>query len=766
MSLIGLMTAMSLGFRSPANGQCIIVDQGRPMATIVVSAQPDPANLRAAQIFQSSVKKISGADLTISTSQTPGRNNSINIGFPEPKHAPPVASKITELPPNAGTRETLGDHLRPDGFGVYTEGTSLYVASGGKKGVIYGVVNFLERHFDCRCFSPTAYVFPATKTMQVASIFEAENPAVEFRAINGDFSKDADYLDWTRGNTTEEMFGRGYYVHTFNKLIPAESNLDTHPDFYAEMNGRRIADQLCPSSPAIVPIIVAKLKQEMAAQPMKHVWSVSQNDNESYCHCPTCTKIIAEEGAPSGPLLRMVNQVAKQFPNETISTLAYEWSRRAPKITKPAKNVQIRLCTIEEDRAHPIAYGPITKGFFTDITDWGRLTSNIYLWDYTVNFSHQVSPFPNLFAFGPNIQFIAGCGVRQIFEQSNTSPGHEFSELKAYMLARLLWNPTQYDKGIIHDFCQGYYGPGGEFVEHYIDELQAAMVQSKTRLNIFESPIAHANDFLNERHLDEYGTQLILAMAATGGEFHDRVATVRLQLDYVRMMIAANDMFGPRGFYEMVDGKPVPKTSLPGVFDDFLLTANKSHVRSLNERNLSPQEFRDSMVRLVTLDMAGNLAFKAPVKSLPMPSSKYAHGELALLTNGVHGGPDFRMQWLGWEGTDAEFTIDFGSPKTMTTVSLNSFSEGGSWILHPDKVECFVSADGKGYLPWGSESIDVLHKNEPRNHHFSFDNPYGPYDHRSFRYVMFRVKGNKKLPAWHPSAGGASWFFLDEVVIR
>ena len=766
MSLIGLLTAISLGFRPPTNDQCTIVEQGRPVATIVVSSRPDPANLRAAQILQSSVKKVSGAELTISMSPTPGRSNSINIGFPEPKHAPKPSSNIVEIPPTAGTRDTFGDHLRTDGFGVYTEGNSLYFASGGKKGAIYGVVNFLERHFGCRCFSPTAYLFPATKNMQVTSVFEAENPAIEFRAINGDFSKDANYLDWTRGNTTDEEFGRGYYVHTFNKLVPAESNLALHPDYFAEVNGRRSGDQLCPSNPAIVPLIVAKLKQEMVAQPTKHVWSVSQNDNESYCHCPRCAKIIAEEGSPSGPLLRLVNQVALRFPKQTISTLAYEWSRKAPKIAIPAKNVQIMLCTIEEDRAIPMTMSPKGKELFLNITDWRRLTSNIYLWDYTVNFSHQVSPFPNLTVLGPNIQFFAGCGVKQVFEQTNTSPGHEFSELKAYMLARLLWNPSQDDKRIIHDFCKGYYGPGGEYIENYINELQAAMVRSKTRLDIFENPLAHANDFLTERHLGEYGTQLYLAMAATDGEFHDRVATARLPLDYARMVIAANDMFGPRGFYEMVDGQPVPKTSLPGVFDDFLQLANRSHVRSLNERNLTPQQFRDSMVQLVTLDMAGNLAFKASVKAQPMPSNKYANGNPALLTNGVHGGPDFRLQWLGWEGSDAEFTIDFGTPKTMTTVSLNSFSESGSWILHPDKVECFVSADGKGYLPWGSETLDVLHKDEPRNHHFLFGNPYGPYEHRSFRYVMFRVKGSKQLPAWHSSAGGAAWFFLDEVVIR
>ena len=164
--------------------------------------------------------------------------------------------------------------------------------------------------------------------------------------------------------------------------------------------------------------------------------------------------------------------------------------------------------------------------------------------------------------------------------------------------------------------------------------------------------------------------------------------------------------------------------------------------------------------------IAGNMAFKAPITAIPMPSKIYGHGDLRLLTNGVRGADDFRLQWLGWKGVDFEFTIDLGTRYTMSTVDLNSISEQRSWILHPDKVECFVSEDGKGYLPWGVETLDLIHKNEARIHHFSFPNPKGPYEHGSYRYVLFRIKGSKKLPAWHLSAGSPSWTFLDEIVIR
>ena len=181
---------------------------------------------------------------------------------------------------------------------------------------------------------------------------------------------------------------------------------------------------------------------------------------------------------------------------------------------------------------------------------------------------------------------------------------------------------------------------------------------------------------------------------------------------------------------------------------------------------MTPQQFRDSLVQMTTLDVAGNFAFGAKASSTPPPSKKYAHGDLNVLTNGVHGGNDFNAQWVGWDGVDFEFTLDLGVAKTMSSVDVNSLSNSASWILHPDKIECFVSADGKGFFPWGNEALDVMHKNEPRIHHFSFENPYGPYEHKAFRYVMFRATGARVLPAWHSWAGSSAWTFLDEVVIR
>ena len=101
--------------------------------------------------------------------------------------------------------------LADDAFLVATAGSHLYGVSGGHKGAIYGVVHLLEKYFGCRVFSPTVRVLPARDTLSLPEVSDRESPANQFRAVNGEFSRDADYRDWQRLDVVEDVFGRGYY---------------------------------------------------------------------------------------------------------------------------------------------------------------------------------------------------------------------------------------------------------------------------------------------------------------------------------------------------------------------------------------------------------------------------------------------------------------------------------------------------------------------------------------------------------------------------
>ena len=67
-------------------------------------------------------------------------------------------------------------------------------------------------------------------------------------------------------------------------------------------------------------------------------------------------------------------------------------------------------------------------------------------------------PHPNLRVLGPNVKFFVDHSVKGLFEQgAYTSKGAEMAELRAWVLARLLWNPALDGQELIDEFIAGYY---------------------------------------------------------------------------------------------------------------------------------------------------------------------------------------------------------------------------------------------------------------------------------------------------------------------
>jgi Domain of unknown function (DUF4838) len=650
-----------------------------------------------------------------------------------------------------------------DGYSIKTKGKNLYIEGGNNKGSVYGVVTLLEKYLGCHYYSPFYKVIPTTKNVQLPTINFSDEPINEVRIINISDKVDEDFIDFNRLNTIDEYFAKGYYVHTFNRLVPWQDNFQAHPEYFALMNGKRNIDQLCLTNPEVLKLVIAKLEKDMAEQPDKLYWSVSQNDNFSYCQCDNCQKIISEEKSPSGPVIRFVNELAKHFPTKIISTLAYQYSRQAPAITKPEPNVQVMLCTIELNRSKPIEQDPGSQSFVKDIVDWGKICKHIYLWDYTIDFAHSVSPFPNLHVLQPNIQFFTKNNVRAHFQQSNSMRGQEFAELKLYLISRLLWNPDINASKVMDEFLNGYYGKAAPWIKNYIDQLQNELFKSSDGLDIYGHPVSHRNSLLSATNIDKYNTLFDQAVNAVANDsaLLMHVKITRLPLQYAIMEIGKNDMYGARGWYHEMNGEFIVVDKMNEILEDFNNTCLQADVVRLNESGLTPKDYYQSTKRFINIQVKGNMAFRKKVTSDNEPSKSYSNGDLVYLTNGVRGANDYKIHWLGWEGKDFNLILDLGKPVTATSVEISSLWDAKSWILHPAVVSCFVSENGTDYTPIGKIETTGNQQKEAVTKVFKFNALL-----TAFRFVKFEVKGTIQLPDWHPSAGGKSWVFLDEIVVQ
>ena len=447
------------------------------------------------------------------------------------------------------------DKLGDDGFVLRTTGNYLLIVGSLARGVLYGVYTFLENYLGCRWFSSEVSHIPKQKDIMIDEINDTQKPALDFREVYYSDAMEPKFAQRLRlnGNASvirngklvqEHHRGWGLWCHTFFALVSPDKYFQTHPEYFSLVNGQRVGNQqLCLTNQDVFKITVDELKKRMEARPDDQYWSVSQMDWAGNCQCEECKATDEREDTPMGSLLTFINKLADEFPEKTISTLAYQYTRRPPKTLRPAKNVLIMLCSIECNRSRPVATDISSSSFKDDVENWSKICDNLFIWDYVVQFSNLVSPFPNLRVLQPNIQFFVNNHAKGIFAQGNRESGGEFAELRTYLLAKLLWNPDCNIDELIDDFLRGYYGEAAEPMREYIDKMHDALEQSGKDLSIFGHPTEHRDKYLLPQLLTQYNTLFDEAEKRVVGnkDVLLRVQTARMPLMYAQLQLGIED---------------------------------------------------------------------------------------------------------------------------------------------------------------------------------------------------------------------------------
>ncbi|MBP5640496.1 MAG: DUF4838 domain-containing protein, partial [Victivallales bacterium] len=374
------------------------------------------------------------------------------------------------------------------------------------------------------------------------------------------------------------------YCHTFGQFLPAEKYFAEHPEWYSLIQGKRSDNaQLCLSNDEMRAEMVRICLEKLRQNPTAKAISVSQNDRAGKCECEKCKAIEEIEGSASGPMIRFVNavaeEIAKIYPDVYVQTLAYQYTRQAPKVTRPAKNVIICLCSIEMNFAEPLETGPSNASFRKDIEAWSAITSNLLIWNYVTNFSNYLIPHPNWRGLAPDIRYFVNHHATGIFEQGDAGCTiGDFVRPRQWIISQLLWNPDLDEKELARKYFNGYYGAAGPHLLRYIDFLCDAVEKSKFNLRCF---LQDTFGWLSEEQVDEAYKIYALAEEAVKGNkvLEQRVRRERLTLDNVRLM----SVFMQSKRYRFVHDKPLPANQdMLKLADEFIELTKKAGRRSEN----------------------------------------------------------------------------------------------------------------------------------------------------------------------------------------
>lgn len=453
-----------------------LADHGRTGYVIALDTLATPQEVEAARELAEGLLNITGVNVpAIRTTDAAPPAQSILVG----------RSRLAMRAFSDLQLSTLG----PEECVIQSRGSVLLLAGGSPRGTIYAVNRFLQDTCGVRHWTPWAAYFPKRSVLRIPPQSRREHPAFEYRepfwmpsfdtawSVQNQANGPSNHLDPAHGGAIRY---KGF-VHTFYPLVPPEQHFAAHPEWFSLVKGQRSTNraQLCLTQPGLRDFVTQQVRSWMKETPDANILSISQNDWYGACECGPCKALDEREGSHSGTMLDFVNDIAgrieAEFPNLSIDTLAYQYTRHPPKTLRPRRNVIVRLCSIECNFREAMDH-PSNRAFMKDLADWAKIAPRLYIWDYSTDFGHYVQPHPNWFSLGDTLRIFHQNQVRGVFsEGAYQSHGSEFAELRAWVLAQLLWDPYRDTRALIDEFLEGYYGTGAApYIRNYLQLMHVA----------------------------------------------------------------------------------------------------------------------------------------------------------------------------------------------------------------------------------------------------------------------------------------------------
>lgn len=749
---------VSARWKSTEIGEQLI--NGKPLVVqLVIPTESTSIEKSAAEQLQQYLLQVAGSEVTIVKEGSSKHRNALYIG----KTLFASKNKISF------------DQLSEDGYELSSIDRAVLIVGGSGRGLFYAIYDLLEE-LGFRKYAPKEIDTPSSISSPLSKTNKIIDPIIKYRTTSYSDMGDQSYADWHRISSRSDW---GLFVHTFDTLVPEKKYGESHPEYYSLIDGkRRPGTQLCLSNPDVLNVLIDNLKIKMAEKPNAKYWSVSQDDNDRYCRCQQCVALNTQHGGvPSGSIVHFVNQVAKAFPNKIISTLAYWYSRKAPKNITIESNVNIMLCNIESSRQAPVFV--TDKAFSNDLKDWGALAKDILIWDYNIQFTNFVSPFPNLFTIKPNIKFYTENNVNALFMQANNEPAAEMALLRSYLISKLMWNPEADDQFIIDEFINGYFGAAGPYIRKYIDRMQESLVESKMSLNIFGDPIDAKGTYLSSVMMEEYTQLFNQAEQAVQQDqvLLKRVQTGRLPIMYATIQIGRTEVGTPRSLFQVDEhGVVSPKKEMRALVETFVQRCHDAGVKLLRERSGTPSHYLASYQRMFSkMEMASKMkSYKKTIIPITMPDKDSK--PVQSLTDGIFASYESWQNtdpnWIFYTGQHMDFVLDLGDVTDINKINMDFLNPQAQpdWHLMalPKYVQYSLSVDGKEY---GSLlTINNPHEPNPKVnknlkdvsiHSFSIDFSVA----KKARYIKVHAESLLTSPSWHIRSGQPMSIFCDQITV-
>lgn len=144
------------------------------------------------------------------------------------------------------------------------------------------------------------------------------------------------------------------------------------------------------------------------------------------------------------------------------------------------------------------------------------------------------------------------------------------------------------------------------------------------------------------------------------------------------------------------------------------------------------------------------------------PSRSYMADGMNSLTDGVRGKSAVNKLWHGFNKNNLVATVDLGTEKNISRISLGCLQHYRDWIFLPTAVKFEISVDGKTFTEVATVQNDV-----PANTlALTIKDFTAKFTATNARYVRVTAFTLEACPKGHPGEGKPAWTFADELEVE
>lgn len=489
-------------------------------------------------------------------------------------------------------------------------------------------------------------------------------------------------------NTVEKDWG--IWGHQLFNII----NKNPADEYYSTINGQLNKNQLCFGKEAMYDFLENFVVENFGEGNEKHQkFVICPADNNLVCTCSECTKLGNEKGNSSFAVMTLLYKLAVRFPNHQFFTTDYLSVKTPPDVVLP-ENIGVLISSINIPRKAALdPNNKFVKEFVSKVETWGKVCSNVYVWDYVANFDDYLTPFATLSVCKTNFEFYKKLNVKGIFANGAGYDYSTFNEVHTYVLAALMQDPYLDVSQLVNRFCSFYYGKSGHLVAKYILQLEHEMQTNKHSLDLYNGVRKMTRTFLNKKDLFDFYTEIGALGSGETEEIDFKFSQLHTGLAFTALQINLANGFDERfGFAKKQNNQVVINSDFR---DNFALFENQFKTREIfltREKNGMVLNFlNDVKKEVIDVELKHNLMAEKGLKVTSKLDEDYP--DSSILMDGIPAlSFDYHNGWLLVSGTDLVAEIAEFSDSGLFRLKFNFLLDEHLKLRAPEKIQIIINS--------------------------------------------------------------------------